>query len=220
VLAGFDEGDPDTRPRARIPFRDIAAQEPPLDPLIAFVKPPVWDRAEPETREAFDELVKELGDRVVQIELPSMTMQALEWHRTIMEAEMAANLDREFEQGADKLSESLRSQLARGRQIRVLDYQRAMARIPLLIAGFDEIFERCAALITPAAAGTAPAGLDSTGDPAFCTLWTLCGMPALNLPLMQGTNGLPLGVQLVGARHDDPRLLRTARWLAGRLAKD
>lgn len=219
VLAGFDEGDPDTRPRARIPFRDIAAQEPPLDPLIAFVKPPVWDRAEPETREAFEELVKELGDRVVQIELPSMTMQALEWHRTIMEAEMAANLDREFEQGADKLSESLRSQLARGREIRVLDYQRAIARIALLIAGFDEIFERCDALITPAAAGTAPAGLDSTGDPAFCTLWTLCGMPALNLPLMQGANGLPLGVQLVGARHHDPRLLRTARWLAGHLAK-
>jgi Asp-tRNA(Asn)/Glu-tRNA(Gln) amidotransferase A subunit family amidase len=43
-------------------------------------------------------------------------------------------------------------------------------------------------------------------------------MPALSLPLMQGGNGLPLGVQLVGPRHDDARLLRTARWLAARAA--
>jgi Asp-tRNA(Asn)/Glu-tRNA(Gln) amidotransferase A subunit family amidase len=48
-------------------------------------------------------------------------------------------------------------------------------------------------------------------------LWTLCGMPALSLPLMQGENGLPLGVQLVGPRHGDARLLRTASWLAGQV---
>jgi Asp-tRNA(Asn)/Glu-tRNA(Gln) amidotransferase A subunit family amidase len=220
VLAGWDEGDPDTRVRAQIPFREIAAQEPPLEPIVAFVKPPVWDRTDAETREAFDELAAQLGDRAVHIELPSLTAQALDWHRTIMESEMSASLDREFEQGRDRLSESLRTQLARGRQIPVLEYQRALARIPLLNSGFDEMFERCDAFITPSAAGTAPKGLDSTGDPAFCTLWTLCGMPALNLPLMQGTNGLPLGVQLVGARHSDPRLLRTARWLVGRLDKD
>jgi len=47
----------------------------------------------------------------------------------------------------------------------------------------------------------------------FCTLWTLCGMPSLGLPLLTGANGLPLGVQLVGRRGDDARLLRTARWL-------
>jgi Asp-tRNA(Asn)/Glu-tRNA(Gln) amidotransferase A subunit family amidase len=73
--------------------------------------------------------------------------------------------------------------------------------------------ERYDAILTPAALGTAPKGLGATGDPSFCTLWTLCGMPALSLPLMQGSNGLPLGVQLVGRRGFDARLLRTARWL-------
>ena len=67
-------------------------------------------------------------------------------------------------------------------------------------------------------AGTAPKGLASTGDPSFCTLWTLCGMPAVSLPLMHGANGLPLGVQLVGPREGDARLLRTARWLVARVA--
>lgn len=220
VLVGFDSHDPDTRPRARIPFVATVAEEPPLPPLLAFVKGPAWERAEDATREAFAELVATLGQRIVEIDLADSTGQTLEWHRTIMEAEMAANLDLEWEKGRDRMSQALREQLDRGRAVNALDYQRARARIPLINDGFDPIFERCDAIVTLAAAGTAPRGLDSTGDPAFCTLWTLCGMPALSLPLMQGENGLPLGVQLVGRRYDDARLLRTARWLAAQVEAD
>ena len=56
-------------------------------------------------------------------------------------------------------------------------------------------------------------GLAATGSPAFCTLWSLTGSPAVSLPILQGPNGLPLGCQLVGGLGDDARLLRTARWL-------
>jgi Asp-tRNA(Asn)/Glu-tRNA(Gln) amidotransferase A subunit family amidase len=213
-LAGFDERDPDTRMRARIPFLRVAAEEPPFPPRLAFVKTPLWDRTEPDTREALGELVTQLGDRVEEFVLPETAREALEWHRTIMEAEMAASLVVEYEKGRDRLSDSLRAQLERGRKHTAFDYQAALARIPLLNEGFAELFERYDAIVTPATAGTAPKGLASTGDPAFCTLWTLCGMPALSLPLMQGANGLPLGLQLIGPRHDDARLLRTARWLA------
>ncbi len=216
-LVGFDERDPDTRMRARTPFLRITAEEPPVPPRFAFVKTPLWDRTEPDTREAFGELVAQLGDRVEEFVLPESAREALEWHRTIMEAEMAASLVVEYEKGRDKLSDSLRAQLERGRKHTAFDYQAALARIPLLIEGFAELFERYDAIVTPATAGTAPQGLASTGDPAFCTLWTLCGMPALSLPLMQGANGLPLGLQLIGPRHDDARLLRTARWLATRV---
>jgi Asp-tRNA(Asn)/Glu-tRNA(Gln) amidotransferase A subunit family amidase len=219
-LVGCDEADPDTRPRARIPFGEVAAQEPPLPPRLAFVKGPVWDRATPETRAAFEELAGELGERVAEVELPPSAERALEWHRIIMQAEMAANLDLEWEKGRDRLSESLRTQLASGRALAALDYQRALARIPLLNAAFAEIFREFDALLTPAAPGTAPHGLASTGDPAFCSLWTLCGMPAFTLPLMRGENGLPMGVQLVGSRHDDARLLRTARWLQAQARAD
>ena len=64
----------------------------------------------------------------------------------------------------------------------------------------------------------APAGLDTTGSPVYCTLCTYCGPPAIALPLMEGPNGLPVGVQVVGRRDDDARLLRTARWLAARIS--
>jgi len=217
-LIGWDEDDPDTRPRARPPLVETACAEPPLPPQLAFVKGPAWERASEETKQAFAELVAALSDRVFEVDMAGSTERALDYHQTIMEAEMAANLDLEWEKGRDRVSPSLRAQLERGRGVTALDYQRACARIPLLNAGFDNVFERCEAIVTPAAAGTAPRGLDSTGDPAFCSLWTLCGMPALNLPLMRGENGLPLGVQLVGPRGSDARLLRTARWLVARVA--
>jgi Asp-tRNA(Asn)/Glu-tRNA(Gln) amidotransferase A subunit family amidase len=43
-------------------------------------------------------------------------------------------------------------------------------------------------------------------------------MPAISLPLLEAPNGLPIGVQLVVPRHGDARLLRTAKWLAGKMA--
>ncbi|HLE67852.1 MAG TPA: amidase family protein, partial [Burkholderiales bacterium] len=126
----------------------------------------------------------------------------------------------EWEKGRERLSEPLRALLARGREVSALGYQQALARVPILNDGFGEIFERCDAILTPSAPGTAPKGLGSTGDPSFCTLWTLLGTPAINLPLMHGSNGLPLGVQLVGQRDDDARLLRTARWLVAHVERD
>jgi Asp-tRNA(Asn)/Glu-tRNA(Gln) amidotransferase A subunit family amidase len=219
-VVGHDERDPDTRPRARIPFVHLAAEEPPLPPMFAFVKTPHWARADAEPKEAFAELVAHLGDRVEELELLPSAVDAWEWHRTILEAEMAANLEREWEGGCDRLSESLRGQIARGRQVAAVDYQRALGRIGPIHDSFAELFAlRYDAILTPAAPGVAPEGLISTGDPSFCTLWTLCGMPAVSLPLMQSTGGLPLGVQLVGPRDGDARLLRTARWLVSRVAE-
>ncbi len=211
-LTGYDERDPDTRPRAHIPFLRVAAEEPPFAPRFALVKTPLWERAEDETREAFAEVAGVLGGQCEEYALPESVREAWEWHRTIMEAEMAMNLDLEWEQGRERLSDALRGQLARGRETRALDYQKALARIPMLNQGFDELFSNFDAVLTPAAPGTAPK-FATTGDPAFCTLWTLCGMPALSLPLMNGANGLPLGVQIVGRRGADARLLRSARWL-------
>jgi Asp-tRNA(Asn)/Glu-tRNA(Gln) amidotransferase A subunit family amidase len=217
-LVGYDERDPDTRPRARIPFQAVAGEEPPLPPMFAFVRTPRWETTDADTRSAFAELTRLLGERVEEVELFPSAIEAWDHHRTIMEVEMAANLDAVWEKGRDRLSERLRTQLERGRAARALDYQRALARVPPIVESFEELFaQRYDAILTPAAPGSAPRGLASTGDPAFCTLWTLCGLPALNVPLLMSENDLPIGVQLVGPRHGDARLLRTARWLVERV---
>jgi Asp-tRNA(Asn)/Glu-tRNA(Gln) amidotransferase A subunit family amidase len=218
-ITGYDERDSDTRPRARVPFIEVAAEEPPLPPMFAFVKTPYWERTDDETREGFAELIETLGDRVEEIELFPSAVEAWDWHKTIMEAEMAANLAREYEKGRDRLSEPLRALIERGRKVLAVDYQQALARIAPVHESFLELFEqRYDAILTPAAPGPAPKGLASTGDPSFCTLWTLCGMPTISLPLLESTNGLPIGVQLVGPRYGDAKLLRTSRWLASRVA--
>jgi len=220
-MAGYGEGDPDTRLRARIPFREILAQEPPIEPMLAFVKTPHWERCDEEMKEAFAELREALGDRIEEVELFPSAADAWSWHQTIMDTEMAHNFEREWTAGSEQLSPQLRTLIGRGREVKAVDYLRARRSIAGVVNGFDEIFmERYDAILTPAALGAAPRGLEATGDPSMCTLWTLCGMPALSLPLMRGANGLPLGVQLVGRRDFDARLLRTARWLLGKVSAE
>jgi Asp-tRNA(Asn)/Glu-tRNA(Gln) amidotransferase A subunit family amidase len=218
-LVGWDERDADTRPRARVPFGEIAAAEPPLAPMFAFIRTPQWERADEDTRTGFAELVEELGTQVEEVELFPSAAEAWGWHQTIMGAEMAHNLAREWRNGKDRLSRQLQAQIERGLEVRASDYLYACSRIQPIHDSFVELFEqRYDAILTPAAPGAAPKGLSSTGDPSFCTLWTLCGMPAISLPLLQGANRLPIGVQLVGPRHGDARLMRTARWLAANMA--
>jgi Asp-tRNA(Asn)/Glu-tRNA(Gln) amidotransferase A subunit family amidase len=218
-LQGYDERDPDTRPRARIPFGEVSREEPPLQPMFAFIKTPHWERADADMKEAYAELQEALGAQIEEVELFPSASEGWDWQRTIMEAEMSSNLEALWIAGKDKLSERLRSLMERGRETRVIDYQRTLRRIAPTIESFDELFrERYDAILTPPALGTAPRGLGATGDPAFCVLWTLLGMPAITLPLMQGANGLPLGIQLVGRRNYDARLLRTARWLEKKVA--
>jgi Asp-tRNA(Asn)/Glu-tRNA(Gln) amidotransferase A subunit family amidase len=218
TLVGFDRDDPDTRPLAHPPFAAVAASEPPLPPRFAFVKSPAWQHAEEITRDAFAELVEFLGDAVSEVEPGDSFTGAIDLHRTIMEVEMAFNLHRDYEKGADQLSAPLRRIIERGRTHPAIDYVRAVATIAPLNEALDAIFDEYDAILTPAAPGEAPRGLASTGNPVFCTLWTYLGTPAVTLPLLQSEAGLPLGVQLVGRRGNDARLLRTARCLVKTLS--
>jgi Asp-tRNA(Asn)/Glu-tRNA(Gln) amidotransferase A subunit family amidase len=213
TMVGFDEEDPDTRPVARPPLAAVAASEPPLPPRFAFVRSPAWEHADKTTQEAFAELVDAAGD-VSEVELGESFNRAIEMHRTVMEVEMAHNLHRDYEKGRDQLSASLRQIIERGRKRLATEYTGAVAAIQPLNQALDFVFDEYDAILTPAAPGEAPRGLESTGDPVFSTIWTYLGTPALTLPLLRSEAGLPLGVQLVGRRGNDARLLRTARWLA------
>jgi Asp-tRNA(Asn)/Glu-tRNA(Gln) amidotransferase A subunit family amidase len=213
IMAGFDEEDPDTRPIARPPLAATAVSDPPLPPRFAFVRTPVWKQAEPATGEAFAELVEFLGEAASEVEVGESFGRAIDMHRTVMEVDMAYNFHRDYEKGAGKLSAVLRKLIERGRAYPAIEYTRALGGAAQLNAGLDAVFDEYDAILTPAAPGPAPRGLDSTGNPAFCSTWTLLGVPAVSLPLLQSEDGMPLGVQLVGRRGNDARLLRTANWL-------
>ncbi len=217
TIVGYDADDPDTRPLAAPAFLETLAGEPPMSPQFAFVRTPVWDQAEPDTRAAFEALAGELGEAATPIDLPPSFAGAWEDHRIIMATDMAHNLGGIIARGPDHASQQVRDFVAEGHANVAVRYLEARDAARRYAAGLTTIFDRYDAILTPAATGVAPVGT-ATGNPVFCSLWTLTGLPAVTLPLLAGEGGMPLGVQLVGPAGDDGRLLRSANWLVDRLA--
>jgi len=212
TLMAYDPRDPAMRCTPWPRLLELVTQEPPSAPRLAFVRSPFWDQADPEARAAFQTLARRLACE--EAELPTPFDEAAQIHRTILEADLALSFSSEYERGKERLSPILRTMIEQGRQTLAVDYNRAVAAVPGLRRALDDLLQRYDVILTPATTGVAPAGLASTGSPIFCTIWTLCGVPAVTLPLLTGEQGLPLGVQLIGREGDDARLLRTARWLS------
>ena len=217
VLAGHDPQDPDTRPIAAPDFLELAADELDAPPRLAFVRTPMWDKADADTRATFEALAEELGGDIEEVALPDDFASAWDDHRVVMATEMAHNLGAMIGRGSEsQSSEALRAIIAEGAQTSAVRYLAARENalryrqgIATMLADFD-------AIVTPAAPGVAPVG-EATGSPVFCSLWSLSGVPAVTLPLLTGQAGLPLGLQLIGTPGGDARLLRTANWLVERL---
>lgn len=212
-LMGFDARDKDMRPLPRPQLVSISGEEPAVPPHFAMVKTPAWAQADADVQEGFAELQSFLGAQVEELDLSEQLEEVVEWHRIVMEADIARSFRSLYAKGREKLSSMLCEMIERGQKVTAVDYNLALEQIPKLKTVLDEFMLEYDAILTPATTGEAPAGLDSTGSPVFCTPWTFCGMPSVSLPLLQGEQGLPVGVQLVASKGDDARLLRTANWL-------
>lgn len=218
TLAGFDPEDPDTRAIAVPQFRKAVTEKFPVEPRFAFVRTPIWDKADEPTRTAFEQLAEELGSACYPVDLPERYAAAWDAHRAVMAADMAHRFGALVDKRGDGVSPVLCDLVAEGRKVTATQYLAARDLGQSLAKGLNDLFEECNAIITPAAPGVAPTGHGSTGNPAFCSLWTLVGLPSISLPLLEGEGGMPLGVQLIGARNDDVRLFRAAKWLAEKTA--
>ncbi len=86
-------------------------------------------------------------------------------------------------------------------------------------AALAGIFDDVDVLLTFSAPGAAPKGLDSTGDPRFNRLWTLMGVPCVNIPAYVADGNLPVGVQVIARFGDDARALKAARFVEEALAR-
>ena len=216
AVAVHDPQDPASIAMARPRLSAIAATEPPLPPLFAFVKSPAWPLTDKVTREAFGELAAELGVRAVEVEMTSLA-QAMDCQRIVQAAENAAYYGFFRERAPELLSEGITERLKSGARISAQDYIRAVNMRDAIYQSIEQLLTQFSAILMPSALGPAPKGLGATGDPIMNGMWTFLGTPSVSLPLLEAA-GMPIGVQLIGARRDDGRLLRTARWLARHLA--
>lgn len=213
-LIAYDKRDPSMQVRMPPKLLSTIEEGPLVEPKLIFVKTPAWDtQADNDVKEGFTEVVDFLGNSVEELDLTHLLEEVPHWHKVIMEVDIAKNFNREYKQHKDKLSDNLRELIERGRKTLAIEYNHAVDHIAALNTAMDEIMVEYDAILTPATTGEAPKGFETTGDPIFCTPWSFCGMPAIALPLMQGSNDLPLGIQLTSSKGDDARLLRTADWL-------
>jgi Asp-tRNA(Asn)/Glu-tRNA(Gln) amidotransferase A subunit family amidase len=213
ILSGDDDQDRGSLGQAPRQLLSVCRAEPPVEPRFCFVRTPWWDQVDAEAREACEAFVELMQGLVVTAELPAVVEQAVAWHQRVNEAELAFALQRELRDHPAQLSDALRQRVEAGMRMPVIDYLNAKDRIPHVACAFDGYFERYDAILCPAALGAAPKGLASTGNPLMQTVWAFGGLPSLSLPLLHLSGGLPLGVQAVGALHNDARLLRSCRWL-------
>jgi len=190
-------------------------------PTLIAVRSPVWDKAQPEQRERFAadiEILRRAGATVHERELPPPFDDAHRIHRSIMLYEAARISARVRQREAHGFSDVLNRALDEGAAIADADYAAALnARAGLIDRFAAFIDDGSAAIITPPARGEAP-GIETTGDPTFCSLWTLCGGPCLVLPSGLGPNALPLGLQLVGRHGESNYLLAVAAWCESQFA--
>ena len=218
-LFGYDKQDPDTSLSAKPKLLDATKQKPPLEPIFAYIKLPFMDELDEDAKKGFEEIKDELKGKIDEIELPEGFVDIPEWHKVIMESDMARSFSAEYTKSKHKLSNNIIEAIERGMKYTAVEYNNALSKIDAANIYFKQFFYDYDAILTPSASGEAPKGLKSTGNPIFCTIWTFCGMPCISLPLLQGNNGLPIGVQLVSSLFDDERLFRNASWLTNKIKK-
>ena len=134
-----------------------------------------------------------------------------------MNAESARALGWELTTHPEGLSEGLRERMHFGLSQTEAGLTEAYDVFARAQSGFPDVMSGLDVLVTPAAPGEAPRGLDWTGDPAFNFIWTSLHVPCVTVPAGTGPNGLPLGIQITGRLGDDRAVLAWARWVEAAL---
>jgi Asp-tRNA(Asn)/Glu-tRNA(Gln) amidotransferase A subunit family amidase len=218
VIGRHDARDRASFGSSRTGLMATATAEVSLKPMFAFVKTSSWDATDANTKEAFGELAELLGDLVSEFVMDHTTEAGVAAAKIVGAVEMATYFGPVLDQHPEQISKQLAARIEEGRRISGTTYVAALNARERFYRTVLEPLNQCGTILTPAALGTAPKGLESTGDPVFCSFWTYLGVPAVTVPLLEA-DGLPMGVQLIGARRDDGRLLRSARWLERALAE-
>jgi len=222
-LIGYDKQDPDTSLNPKPKLLAACQQKPPMEPVLAYIKLPFMKELEEDVKGGFEEIKSEIKDKlkgkVDEVELPEGFKDITKWHKIIMESDMATSFSKEYKSFKNKLSDKIVEAIERGMKYTSVEYNDALSKIDAANVYFKQFFHDYDAILTPSATGEASKGLEFTGNPIFCTIWTYCGMPSISLPLLQGKNGLPIGVQLVSSLFDDERLFRNANWLTKKIKK-
>src|SRR6266581_3290939 len=223
LLGGASDSDFHGRP---VPAFQVSIEQglsPLAAPRLAIVRFAKWSKAEPEQQQLFDAAVvksRDAGATLEERELPELDRTNWSTINTILASEAALSFSDLVQRYPDRTSNHLKDLVRTGKAHTAYDYLAAKALQEKLRSAVSSQLSGFDAVLTLPAFGEAPEGLGYTGDAQYCAPWTLLGTPAVSLPAGFGKNGLPLGLQIVGAYRQDYRTLRVAKWIESVLKFD
>jgi Asp-tRNA(Asn)/Glu-tRNA(Gln) amidotransferase A subunit family amidase len=187
-------------------------------PRIGWCKTPEWDQTDSDTQQAWAQAEKALHGVGAAVALPAGLDNLLNVQKDVQAYETSRSLSHERMHHHSQLSAPLQALLAQGMTISGEAHAQNLQLTANARNQAAALFSNVDVLLSPSSIGEAPLlALSTTGDALFCRTWTLLGLPCIHLPFARGKNGLPIGLQLVGAFGDDHRLLAAAHWVHARL---
>jgi len=181
---------------------------------IGVIRGFFYENASPEARllgDAFADKLANNGFQVEEAAPPSVFELAQPILRTILRADVAAVHEKLFAEHPSAYGPKLRELIETGMLLKATDYLRACRLRRQYQKEMAALFRQFDVLMTPAARGTAPEGISSTGDAVMNAPWSLADFPTMTIPYALAANGLPLGVQLTAAPLQEDLLLAAAR---------
>lgn len=216
ALSEYEPDDSFSYPRGAQHLLDALEADSPKTCKLAFWKTPDWEVADASTRASFEAFASRLGSDCTEVDITAAAQISVD-HKTIQASENAHYYGPLYDKDKDLLTDGLCGRLEIAYGISARAYLGAVERRAHHYAAIADVLGNYDAILCLSAAGPAPHGYSSTGNPIFNGLWTFIGTPCISLPLLT-VDGMPVGVQLVGKRREEAKLLATAKWLEKRIA--
>jgi len=213
--------------------RDLRVdQRAPVSPRIGVLRQQPWPSASTDMAAALDVAARATSSamaRVKDVLLPPVLSAAFRAHATIQSYEAARSLASEYDRAnevrasaknaSDPIGKGVRELVEQGMKVTADAYDDARRTATQARKAVTELMADVDVILSPSAPGAPPKGLTSTGSSTFNRLWTLMGTPCVNVPGLSDTNGLPLGVQVIGRFGADRATLEAALFVESAIAR-
>ena len=213
VLIKKDKYDPATIHYSADNFVEETKKGPLFEPKFIFYKTEYWKLIDKKSKGAFEYFIKSFPKNIEVFDTPSYFKDIHKYHQIIHETDLANNFSVYYKKYKKKLSKYMQDAIANGNKHSAKEYAEAIDFMKRSYESYQEVFEDYHGVLSPSSPGVAPKGLKSTGTAEFNKVWSYMGTPCISLPLLEGENNLPLGVQMIGDKYDDHRFLGVANWL-------
>lgn len=189
---------------------------------VGVCRTEVWPEALPESVAMLAtaaEILAGAGATVSDIEPPAEVDEAMVNFSAILCTEDSRAISADVGDRLDQINSWAQKSIREAKDVTEAQYENAKALAENARTAMAKTLEDFDVLITPSTRGEAPRDRASIEPSFFNRIWTLMYLPCLSLPAFTGPTGMPVGLQLIGPRDDDERLLAIGRWVEQRIAE-